>query len=96
MNTPALLHVCMIYIYVCIYILRCVSSCLCIVACGGELLRSPALKDFSQPYVTNNNNIFHLKPENPDLTVGQLAPGIPHLYFSTPDCIGVQECFYSM
>lgn len=96
MNTPAVLHVCRIYIYVCIYILKYVSSCLCTVACGGEQLMSPALKDFSQPYVTYNSKIFHLIPKNPDVTVGQLAPGILHLYLSTPECKGVKECFYRM
>lgn len=72
------------------------SVCLCIVACRGEQLMSPALKDFSQPYVTYNNKISHLKPENPDLTGGQLASGIPRLCLSTPDCTGGHECFYSM
>lgn len=57
---------------------------------------SPALKDFCQPYVTYNNDIFHLKPENPDLTGGQVTTGIPHLYLLTPDCTGVHESFYSM
>lgn len=57
---------------------------------------SPALKDFSQPYATYNNKIFYLKPENPDLTVSQLAPGILYLYLSIFGCKGVNECFYSM